>query len=82
MNVLNVDAEKQILLSELHKLSKPARDAVRKILIAFEATSRKLEDKILLSLQDLPDEEWRDIYGFEGLYQISNFGRVKSFKCE
>lgn len=24
-------------------------------------------------------EEWRDIAGFEGLYQISNLGNVKSF---
>ena len=24
-------------------------------------------------------EEWRDIEGYEGLYQISNLGRVKSF---
>lgn len=24
-------------------------------------------------------EEWRDIKGYEGLYQISNYGRVKSF---
>lgn len=23
-------------------------------------------------------EEWRDIVGYEGLYQVSNFGRVKS----
>lgn len=23
-------------------------------------------------------EEWRDIIGFDGLYQVSNFGRVKS----
>lgn len=23
-------------------------------------------------------EEWRDIKGYEGLYQVSNFGRVKS----
>ena len=23
-------------------------------------------------------EEWRDIKGYEGLYQISNLGRVKS----
>ena len=82
MGIMNVDAEKEILLSELHKLSKPARHAVKKILIAFEATKRELEDKILLSLQDLPGEEWRDIEGFEGLYQISNCGRVKSFKCE
>lgn len=26
----------------------------------------------------LPYEIWRDIKGYEGLYQISNLGRVKS----
>lgn len=26
----------------------------------------------------LPDEIWKDIKGYEGKYQISNFGRVKS----
>ena len=26
------------------------------------------------------NEEWRDIKGYEGLYQVSNLGRVKSFK--
>lgn len=25
-------------------------------------------------------EIWKDIKGYEGLYQISNFGRVKSLK--
>ncbi len=25
------------------------------------------------------NEEWRDIEGYEGLYQVSNLGRVKSF---
>ena len=29
-------------------------------------------------LTDLPGEEWRDAYGFDGLYQASNLGRVKS----
>ena len=31
-------------------------------------------------LEDLDGEIWRDIKGFEGHYQISNYGRVKSFK--
>lgn len=31
-----------------------------------------------LSLKDLPNEIWRDIEGYEGLYQVSNMGRVKS----
>lgn len=31
-----------------------------------------------LSLEDLPYEVWKDIKDFEGLYQISSYGRVKS----
>lgn len=34
---------------------------------------------VWLSLADLPHEEWRDVVGYEGLYQVSNYGRVKSF---
>lgn len=33
-----------------------------------------------LSLDDLPNEEWRDVVGYEGLYKVSNLGRVKSLK--
>lgn len=31
-----------------------------------------------LSIEPLPNEEWRDVVGYEGLYQVSNLGRVKS----
>lgn len=34
-------------------------------------------NKQLLLFED--DEEWRDIVGYEGLYQVSNCGRVRSF---
>ena len=27
------------------------------------------------------NEEWRDIEGYEGLYQVSNLGRVRSLNC-
>lgn len=30
-----------------------------------------------LSLEDLPNEVWKDIPNYEGLYQVSNLGRVK-----
>lgn len=30
--------------------------------------------------QPLPGEEWRDIEGFEGIYQVSNLGRVKRLR--
>lgn len=29
-------------------------------------------------LDNLPNEEWRDIQGYEGNYMVSNYGRVKS----
>lgn len=29
-------------------------------------------------INDLPEEEWRDITGKEGLYQVSNLGRMKT----
>ena len=31
-----------------------------------------------LSLEDMPGEEWVDAFGFDGLYQVSNLGRIKS----
>lgn len=30
------------------------------------------------SIKDLRNEEWKDIPGFEGIYQASTFGRIKS----
>lgn len=32
-----------------------------------------------LSLEDLDGEQWADIAGYEGLYQVSTFGRVRRF---
>jgi len=34
-----------------------------------------------LSLDDIKSEIWKDIEGFNGLYQVSNLARVKSLKC-
>ena len=36
------------------------------------------DEKIWLSTEDLPHEIWRDVVDYEGLYQVSNLGRVKS----
>ena len=35
---------------------------------------------MILALEDLQNEIWVDIKGYEGLYQVSNMGRVKSLK--
>lgn len=32
------------------------------------------------NLKDLPNEHWKDIKDYEGLYQISDYGRVKSLE--
>ena len=32
------------------------------------------------SLENLKNEEWKDVEGYEGLYQVSNYGRVKSLE--
>ena len=36
------------------------------------------DENVWLDVQDLPHEIWRDVVGFEGLYRVSNMGRVKS----
>ena len=33
-----------------------------------------------LSPEDLPGEVWKDVVGYEGVYKISNKGRLSSFK--
>ena len=33
-----------------------------------------------LSLEDMPNEVWKDIISLENRYQISNLGRVKGLK--
>ena len=33
-----------------------------------------------LSLEDMEGEVWKDIEGYEGLYQVSNMGRIKSLE--
>ena len=36
------------------------------------------DEKTWLSLENLPNEEWRPVVGYEGLYEVSNYGRVKT----
>jgi hypothetical protein len=39
--------------------------------------SKKLAEILPLESADM-QEEWRDIEGYEGLYLVSNLGRIKS----
>lgn len=37
-----------------------------------------IEEDLMMSVDDLEGEEWRDIAGFEDSYEVSNLGRVRS----
>ena len=38
------------------------------------------DDALFYDLTNLPNEEWKDIKGYEKLYQVSNYGRIKSLE--
>ena len=68
------DDERKILEAELCKLSTQAREVAEK----FLATYDEMTENALNGVICLPDEEWRDVVGYEGLYQVSNRNRMKS----
>lgn len=41
-------------------------------------TIQDLMSKCSATVENLPNEEWRDVAEYKGYYQVSNFGRVKS----
>ena len=46
---------------------------------SFNLSKQKLiEYTFENTMEDLPNEEWKDIEGYEGLYEVSNMGRIKS----
>ena len=64
---MTVIEAKEILLSA--ELSQIEHNALKFLLLEIDSCCGSFPNKI-----------WRDISGYEGDYQISNFGRVKSFK--
>ena len=60
---MTIDEAKKILLSA--KLSPLEQNALHVFLQEID-------------YKDLPGEEWRDVVDYEGLYQVSNYARVKS----
>ena len=71
MYLKNFEKAKEILLANLDNFSFNIREATKIILFAAK---EKLGAH--LSIEDLLKEEWRDIYGFESFYKISNKGQV------
>ena len=49
---------------------------------SFKLIYRDFLEVYPVELTDLEGEVWRDIENYEGDYQVSNFGRIKSFKSD
>ena len=71
---MNVNEAKEILLQALPELSEPLKSAVEFTLADWHRPNREQ-----IKVDNLPRELWRDVVSYEGLYQVSNLGRVKSF---
>ena len=70
-------------MEHLHLLPEPVQADVEFLLEKFDATVRELEEikrnaASWKKIEDLPNEIWRDVVGYEGIYQVSNMGRMKS----
>lgn len=44
----------------------------------MDGQKKNLSESLARTMSDLPGEIWKDIEGYEGMYQVSNMGRVKS----
>ena len=60
-----------VLMKNIDELTPEMQSAVKTVLAAVSDST---------SESDLPNEEWRDVVGYEGFYQVSNLGRVRSVK--
>ena len=67
-------------LAKLSALPTDARTADKPFIKNLDGWVRILRDDldVWLSPVDLPHEEWRAIADYKGLYEVSNYGRIKS----
>lgn len=66
---LDLQEDVKILIDGLNRF----QSAFNEILIEVKTNST------LKGIENLPQEIWKDIVNFESLYQVSNYGRIKSF---
>ena len=58
------------------------QEAAKIILSELGKAEEKIAEFEKKAVKDLPGEIWRDVVGYEGLYQVSNFLRVKSLRWQ
>ena len=81
---MNINEAKKNLRKYLPLLPESAQVAANFLLKKFDAIVRELEEvkrntAVQSQIENLPREIWRNVVDYEGLYMVSNFGRVKSF---
>ena len=81
---MNINEAKKNLRAHLHLLPESVQADVDFLLKKFYETVRELKllkrnAAVQSKVENFPHEIWRDVIDYEGLYQVSNFGRVKSF---
>lgn len=79
-----VEEAKKIFAGDVTTISPKILQEAAKIILSeleiAEKTVCELEKKFFGDSVDLPGEVWKNIEGYEGFYQVSNKGRVKSLK--
>lgn len=79
-----VEEAKKIFAGDVTAVSAEILQKAAKIILsalckAEEKISAFENEKKFLDIKNLPGEIWREVVGYEKFYQVSNFGRVKSF---
>lgn len=69
------DVEKPI---NLFKNRKTTNGTIRTELTCKECRTKTYKHKEKETIHNLPNEIWKDAFGYEGFYMVSNMGRVKS----
>ena len=76
-----VDEAKKIFVGDVATISPEILQEAAKIILSelckAEEKIYELEKKLI---GNLPGEIWKDIEGYAGFYQVSNKGRIKSFR--
>lgn len=64
-------------LTALPRLNIVSRNLKMSAMLKFEELP-EVNSERWLSLEDLEGEVWKDVVGYEGLYKVSNYGRIKA----
>ena len=60
------------------EMSKKISDGWKRRMAEIRANREPEPPKVEYHVPDLPGEVWKDVKGYEGMYAVSNLGRVKS----